>query len=188
MAAIPKVTSEEILSPGSHTLMPVKKLSDEYIINMKPPTVTGSIDPKRISKASESSLTVGSVVKAGIVFLGTVGSYYLAKTTGVFSYFGWGAKNQDVGSKGIVEIKAGINSLAVRRNLETDQISNPSLNQITQTITIQGEYIMNVEELLRSFVDGTSDLVQSTTVDGSFQFVNTAWLDTLQYTKNDVRI
>ncbi|TFH07645.1 MAG: PAS domain-containing sensor histidine kinase [Candidatus Thorarchaeota archaeon] len=46
--------------------------------------------------------------------------------------------------------------------------------------------MMNDETLLRTFVNGTSDLIQSIKPDGSFVFVNSAWLDTLQYSQNEV--
>jgi hypothetical protein len=91
------------------------------------------IEPKRISK-STNSLTKSSLVKAGLVFLGTVGTYYLAKTTGIFSYFGWGVKNSNLKDFGNNEIVSAKKSLSARTNLETTkQINNPSINRIAQT-------------------------------------------------------
>jgi hypothetical protein len=66
------------------------------------------------------------------VFLGAVGSYYLAKTTGIFSYFGWGAKNsKDMGSSEIMEVRNIKKSLTVKTNLETARqvVNNPLVGQ-----------------------------------------------------------
>jgi len=38
-----------------------------------------------------TNLTTGSIAKAGAVILGTTATYYLAKATGIFSYFGFGS-------------------------------------------------------------------------------------------------
>jgi hypothetical protein len=134
MATLGEVRSKEtkMTSLESHKKMPVKKLPIEHIINTQISVITDPIDPKRISKEFTNNVTMSSAIKAGLVFFATVGSYYLAKTTGIFSYFGWGAKNsKDVGSKEIVSAKR---SLSVRTNLETiRQANDPLVNQITQT-------------------------------------------------------
>jgi hypothetical protein len=49
--------------------------------------IANPIDSKRLSKEPIKNLTRSSIAKVGLVFLGTVGGYYLAKTTGIFSYF-----------------------------------------------------------------------------------------------------
>jgi PAS domain S-box-containing protein len=45
---------------------------------------------------------------------------------------------------------------------------------------------MKDESLLRSFVEGTNDLIQSFKPDGSLEYVNTAWLETLQYSQDQI--
>ena len=45
---------------------------------------------------------------------------------------------------------------------------------------------MKEETLFRSFVDGTSDLVQSIKPDGTIEYVNSTWLRTLQYSQGEV--
>jgi PAS domain S-box-containing protein len=46
--------------------------------------------------------------------------------------------------------------------------------------------MVNNELLLHSFVEGTSDLIFSIRSDGSFEFVNSAWLDTFQYSRKEL--
>jgi hypothetical protein len=147
MATIPEIRSEEteMILPINHTTMPSKNLTAEHIIsNMRTPVIIDPIDPKRISEKPTNCLTKSSLVKAGLVFLGTVGAYYLSKTTGVFSYFGWGYKNtnsKDVNSE-IMKVKNRENSLAVKTNLETArQTNNPSINRIAQTYKTEGRTI-----------------------------------------------
>ena len=109
MSAIPKVKSKEreMTFLESHTTMSLKKLSVKDIFpNIQLSVITDPIDPKRISKMSTNGLSVSSGVKAGLVFLGTVGAYYLAKTTGIFSYFGWETKNPNSKDTGSSEIMA----------------------------------------------------------------------------------
>jgi hypothetical protein len=94
------------------------------------------IEPKRISK-STNSLTKSSLVKAGLVFLGTVGVYYLAKATNIFSYFRMGSKNsnsKDVNSE-IMKVKTAENALSLKMSLETARQvnNNPSVNRIART-------------------------------------------------------
>jgi hypothetical protein len=83
-----------------------------------------------------------SAIKAGMVFFATVGSYYLAKTTGIFSYFEWGEKtknSKDVDSREIMEIKSRENALNVGRKLETiGQTNSLSINRIEQTYKDEG--------------------------------------------------
>jgi hypothetical protein len=141
MATTPKVRSKEMEMTllGSHRIMSSKKSPVEYVIsNIQSSVITNPIDPARISKVPANGLTKSSVVKAGLVFLGTVGAYYLAKTTGIFSYFGWEVKNsnpKDVGSSEIMEVKNRANALISRTNLETARqvVNNPSVNRIAQT-------------------------------------------------------
>jgi hypothetical protein len=120
MSAIPKVRSKEkeMLSLENRSTMLTKKLPIKNIF----------------SKESANLLTTRSAIKAGLVFFATVGSYYLAKTTGIFSYFKWRAKNsnsKDASSTEIVEEK---NALRGRKSLETAKlVNNPSVNRITPT-------------------------------------------------------
>ena len=46
---------------------------------------------------------------------------------------------------------------------------------------------MKDEKILRSFVEGTSDLIQSIKRDGTLEYVNSAWLNTLQYTPMETK-
>jgi hypothetical protein len=139
MSTIPKARSKEtaMISPVNHKKMPSKNSPADYIINIESLVITDPIDSTRISKMSTNGLSVSSAVKAGLVFLGTVGAYYLAKTTGIFSYFGLGEKNsnpKDVGNSGIMKVKNRENALTVRTNLETTrQADSPSVNRIEQT-------------------------------------------------------
>jgi hypothetical protein len=138
MAILGEVTSKErkMALLESHKKMPVKKSPVKNIFsNMQTSVITDPIDPKRISKDFFANrLTMSSAVKAGLVFFATVGSYYLAKTTGIFSYFGWEVKaknSKDVGSSKIMEVKNRANALSVVTNLETiGQANSPSVNQI----------------------------------------------------------
>ncbi|MHA1423910.1 MAG: PAS domain-containing protein [Candidatus Thorarchaeota archaeon] len=41
--------------------------------------------------------------------------------------------------------------------------------------------------MLQSFVDGTNDLIQSIKRDGTIEYVNSAWLKTLQYTPEETK-
>jgi hypothetical protein len=161
MSAISKATRKEMKMTllESHTTMLIKKLPIEHLIsNMQTPIIIDPIDPRRISK-STNSLTKRSLVKAGLVFLGTVGAYYLAKTTGIFSYLGREAKNlnsKNISSNEIVEAKNPANALSVRTNLETArQINNPSVNRIAQTYKSKDKIVtfdkIKVEEFKNSF-------------------------------------
>jgi hypothetical protein len=138
MSVIPKVRNEEVkmTSLESHTTIPYEKLAAKNISDIQLPVITDPIDLKSISKVPANSLTMSSVVKVGLVFLGTVGAYYLAKTTGIFSYFGWRVKNlnpKDAGRSEIVKVKNKANTLSVKTNLKTARQSNtPSVNRIVQ--------------------------------------------------------
>jgi hypothetical protein len=132
MAISQKVSSEKVNVCFENNKTPVKKLPVGDIISDMPVSViTDPIDPKRVSKELTNSLTKRSLIKAGLVFLGTVGAYYLAKTTGIFSYFGWGTKNsKDVDGSEIMEVRNKANVLSVRRNLEAArQANNPLVNK-----------------------------------------------------------
>jgi hypothetical protein len=158
MSAILKVRSKEREMPflESRTKMPVKKLPAEYIINMQTPVITNPIDPKRISKESTNSLTMGSAVKAVLVFAGTFGLYHLFKNVNVFSYFGLGEKNtnsKDVNSRGIMELKNGANALTVKSNLETARqvVNSPSVNRIVQTYKKEDRTVKFEETKIEEF-------------------------------------
>jgi hypothetical protein len=114
----------------------VKKLTTENIFpKMQISSISNPIDPNCISKELTNSLTKSSLVKAGLVFLGTITSYYILKNTRISSYFGWGKKNSNLKDFGNNEIVSAKKSLSVRMNLETTkQINNnPSINRIAQT-------------------------------------------------------
>jgi len=65
--------------------MSSKKLATKKIIsNMEFQGITDPIDSKRISKTF-TKLTLKSAIKAGALFFTAVGSYYVFKTTGIFS-------------------------------------------------------------------------------------------------------
>ena len=121
MATLPKVKSKEteMISPINQKIMSFKKLTAKNIFfNKQELIITNPIDPTRISKEPTNCLTKSSLVKAGLVFLVTVGGYYLAKTTNILSYFGWREKNQnlkDVGNSEIVKVKNRANALNVRK-------------------------------------------------------------------------
>jgi hypothetical protein len=138
MSTIPEIKSEKTEMTSLRNQVTLnEKLGVKNIIFKMQDVVTDPIDPNHISKMSTNGLSVSSVVKAGVVFVGTVGAYYLAKTTGILSYFGWGAKNsdsKDVGNNEIIEVKTKANALSVRTNLETARQANgPSTNRITET-------------------------------------------------------
>jgi hypothetical protein len=155
MSTVPKVISKktEMTSLESHKKIPSKKLPTKNIFsNIQSPIIIDPIKPARISKVFFSNdLNVSSVAKAGLVFLGTVGSYYLAKTTGVFSYFGWGEKtknpnSKDSGSSEIVEVKNRANALNIRTNLETERqvVTNPLVGQ---TVAAHKDRTVKFEEI-----------------------------------------
>jgi hypothetical protein len=134
MATMPKIKSREMemTSLGNHKTLPSKKLPANISFNMQLPVITNPIDPKRISKETTNCLNLSSVIKAGLVFFSTIGAYYLTKTTKLFSYFGWGAKNsKDVGNSGIMEVKNRANPLIVKTNLETTRrvVNNPLVSR-----------------------------------------------------------
>jgi hypothetical protein len=157
MAIISKVSSKEakMASLGSHEIKPYKKLPVDNSFNMQLPVITNPIDPKRISKEPKSCLTKSSVVKAGLVFAGTLGAYYLSKITGIFSYFGWVAKKaKDVDSGELIKVKNRVNALNVRTNLETTkQVNNPSINQIAQTYKDTDSTVKFEEIKVKNFKD-----------------------------------
>jgi hypothetical protein len=143
-------------SLGSHDIKPYKKLPTKNIIPEKSfDIVIDPIDPKRISKEPIKSLTKSSMVKAGLVFWGTIGVYYLAKTTNILSYFGWGAKNsKDLNRGEITSKKMGENDLTVRRDLETKiQANNPSMNHISQTYKGEDRTVKFKEIEIEKFED-----------------------------------
>jgi hypothetical protein len=154
MATLGEVKSKETKRTllGSHKTMPFKKLPVKNIIsNIQTSVITDPIDPKRISKTPRNSLSVSSVIKAGLVFAGAIGSYYLAKTTGIFSYFGWGEKNlKDIGNKEMVSAKK---SLSVRTNLETTRqvVNNPSVNRNVQMYKNEDKTVKFEEAKVKNF-------------------------------------
>jgi len=67
----------------------------------------GQVSPVR-HKQPGPKITAGGIAKTGAVILGTTGAYYLAKATGVFSYFGWGSSGD--GSQSSAKSNQGIAS------------------------------------------------------------------------------
>ena len=160
MSIISDVRSKDIkaVSLKDSVKIPVKKSPAKNIFfNMKLPVRTNPIDSKRVSKESTNSVTKGSLIKAGLIFLGTVGAYYLAKTTNILSYFGWGAKNQnlkDISDSEIVKVKNRAKALSVRMNLETERrASSPSVNQIKQTYKEKSRTVKFEEIKVEEFKD-----------------------------------
>ena len=146
MSAIPKVKSKEteVTSSGSHEKIPVK----DIFSNIQSPVITNPIDPTRTSKELTNGLSISSAVKAGLVFLGTVGFYYLTKT-GFSSYFGWKAKaknSKDVGNSEIMEVKTRADALSARTNLETARqvVNNPLVGQ---TVAAHKDRTVKFEEV-----------------------------------------
>ena len=120
MSVTSKVTSKEKnILPISHKTTSSKKLNKNIISNIPLHVITDPIAPNKISKKLTKNLTIKSAIKAGTLFFATVGTYYIAKTTGVFSYL-WGAKNPNtnINSKDLMEVKNEGNSLSVTTNLE----------------------------------------------------------------------
>jgi hypothetical protein len=124
MSTTPKVTSEKILLFEDPNTALSKKSS----------IITTPIELKHISNTLTNNLTMSSVVKAGLVFLGTIGGYYLIKTTRIFSYFESKRKNsKDVVSRKLMKTKNTKKSLSIKRNLKTTkQVNNPSKNWFVQ--------------------------------------------------------
>ena len=97
MSIISKVptTKTKMTSQVSPTIPSSKKLDVKNIIpKIQFQGITDPIDSTRASKTFTKNLNLKSAVKAGIVFFTTIGAYYVAKTTGVFSYL-WEAKNSN---------------------------------------------------------------------------------------------
>jgi hypothetical protein len=157
MSTIPEVKSQKLekTSLGSHVTIPVKKLPVENIFsNIQSPIITDPIDPKRVFKFT-NNLTAKSAVKAMLVFVGTIGTYYLAKTTGIFSFLGLKAKNpnlKEVVNSEIMEVKTTENSLSLKTNLETArQANNPSINRIAQTYKTEDRAVKFEEIKIEEF-------------------------------------
>jgi hypothetical protein len=145
MATIGKVTSKETKMFFKDT-MPIEKLTATNIfLKERELVITDPIDPKRISKETTNCLNAKSVVKAVLVFAGTIGLYNLFKNRNIFSYFGWTTKN--VSNNKIAKVTNGENSLNVRKNVETTmKTNNPPINQILQTSKIAKFKEKEIEE------------------------------------------
>jgi hypothetical protein len=102
-----------------------------------PSFITNPIEPESISKAPINNLTTSSIIKAGLMFFATIGVHYLAKTTGIFSYFRQKVKTKNSNAE-VMKIKNAKNTLTVRRDLETTkQVNNPSINQVKQIYKVE---------------------------------------------------
>ena len=76
-----------------------------------------------------------------------------------------------------------INSTPIKQKGETMVLS------IMRDITVQKQKdhrLMESEDRYRNLIESTSDLIQSTTPDGRFRFVNRAWKEALGYNKSDI--
>jgi hypothetical protein len=137
MSATSKVTNKETIAFKGNNAIPPKSP------NMQTSTITDPIDLTNISKISKNSSTISSIVKAVMVFAGTLSVYYLTKTTGIFSYFGRKVKT-----------KNAKNTLTTRRNLETiKQVNNPSINQVTETYKGEDKTAKFEEIAVKKFKD-----------------------------------
>jgi hypothetical protein len=148
-----------MISSINHTKMPSRLNTKNVISNIQPQVITDPIEPTRVSKIFPNNLTKSSLVKAVLVFAGTIGLYNLFKNTPIFSYFGWGAKtnnlnpnSKDIYNNGIVKVKNTENALTVRRNLEImRQADSPFVNQFVQAYKDKDSAVkfkeINVEEL-----------------------------------------
>jgi len=133
------------------------------IITIREPIASDQI--KQIQ--TKTNLTAASLAKAGVVILGTTATYYLAKATGIFSYFGLGTNTkasvsertsvkldelvveQIRGSKAgrrLVSSVEGIESLSV--NPIPDQniiVAKPFTFEINGTEVFGSDVILNVD-------------------------------------------
>jgi hypothetical protein len=133
----------------SHKTIPIKN----KIFGMQKQVIIDSRKFNHISNEPMSCLKASSVLKAGIIFLGTIGLYYSVKKTGIFSYFGWGVKNsKDLNGSEITKEKFGKNDLTVRRNLETEiQTNNPNMDSISQAYIGKGSTVKFKKEKVEEF-------------------------------------
>jgi hypothetical protein len=161
MATVQKTESKNTGMFSFGDQISAKKLSTKDIFSkMQMPSITNPIDPKRISKNLKSCLNTSSVIKAGFVFLGTVGIYYLTRTKNIFSYFGLEAKNsKDTSKSEVMKVKSGENALTIEKNLETaKQVDGSSINKITQTYESKAGVVefkeVKVEEIKNSQKEG----------------------------------
>jgi hypothetical protein len=161
MATIQKAESKDAGIFSFENQTSVKKLSTKDIFpKMQISGITDPIDPKRISKKPTSCLNGGSMVKAGFVFLGTLGIYYLTRTKNIFSYFGLEVKNlKDVRSGEVMKVKSRENALTIGKNLEASkQVDGSSINKITQTYESKAGVVefkeVKVEEIKSSQKEG----------------------------------
>jgi hypothetical protein len=154
MAVITKSRIEDIktASPESRNINSYRELPPKISFKTQIPVITNPIASKSISKEPTSCYT-SSVVKAGLVFLSTIGAYYIAKTANIFSYFGWREKNtksKDVNSE-IVKVKISENALNIKTNSEIVRRANdPLVNQVTKNYETEDKAVkfeeMNIEE------------------------------------------
>jgi hypothetical protein len=156
MSITQKVRSKEIdtISLENRDVRSYKKLPGKNITFDMQSVVIDPIDPKRISKEFKN-VTMSSVVKAGAVFLITIGLYYFTKTTGIFSSFDWGEENsKDTGNRNAMEIKNKESALNIKTNLETkNQVNDPSLNQISKTYRNKDSNVKFEEIKVEKFKD-----------------------------------
>jgi hypothetical protein len=140
MSTTSKVTSEKMLSFEGLNTTPSKKLS----------ITTNPIELKHISNTLTNGLTMNSVLKAGLIFFTMIGGYYLAKTTGIFSNFGWKEKiSKDVDNG---EANKRKSTLIERRNLKKmEQVNNPSVNRMKQTYKNKDEIVIFKEREVKKF-------------------------------------
>jgi hypothetical protein len=148
MSATSKVTDEKINSFEFRN----ERSLDSTSIKAQSSTIVDPMDSTCILKAPTSNLKMSSIVKAGLLFLATIGGCYLAKTTNVFSYFRRKVKN--LNSKNINKV----NDLNVRRNSGIVEKTNGLLvNQVIQTYTSKDRSV-EFEEIKVSELENLSEV------------------------------
>jgi hypothetical protein len=153
MSIKPKITNEKIPFLEIYGVMPSKKSSANIEISITKDPIAST----PISKISTNNLTVSSMIKAGLVFLATIGGCYLAKTTNIFSYFRKKTKNlnsKDINNGEKKKIKNRVNNLNVRRNSEILEKTNGLLvNQVIQLHNSKDRAVEFEEIKVKEFED-----------------------------------
>jgi hypothetical protein len=127
MAVVQNLSNEEVkknlLENCKKT--PIEKLSVKNIIPETENVLVDPINSNRVSKIPIKDLTIGSALKAVVVFAGTLGLYNLFKKTNIFSYFVWGEKNsKNLNNSKKMEVKTAKESLSLKVNSEGKRLTN----------------------------------------------------------------
>ena len=156
MTTIGEVRNEEAKTLFKNNAMPIEKLTAKNIFSNKQELfITDPIDPKRISKKTTDCLNPSSVVKAVLVFAGTIGLYNLIKNTNILSYLGFGGKNsKDVNNGEITKVESGKNTITLKRNSETVEKANTSpINKFAQKYNDENKAVKFEEIKVEEFKD-----------------------------------